>query len=52
MFAIAIHGGAGTLSRSETSYEQERAYLQDAKNVAQLRSDRAKSRMGEKYCWK
>ena len=28
MFAIAIHGGAGTLSRSETSPEQERAYLQ------------------------
>jgi L-asparaginase / beta-aspartyl-peptidase len=28
MFAIAIHGGAGTLSRSETSAEQERAYLQ------------------------
>jgi beta-aspartyl-peptidase (threonine type) len=28
MFAIAIHGGAGTLSRSETSSEQERAYLQ------------------------
>src|SRR5688572_14671339 len=28
MFAIAIHGGAGTLSRSETSGEQERAYLQ------------------------
>ncbi|HUQ10867.1 MAG TPA: isoaspartyl peptidase/L-asparaginase [Steroidobacteraceae bacterium] len=28
MFAIAIHGGAGTMSRSETSSEQERAYLQ------------------------
>ena len=28
MFAIAIHGGAGTLSRAETSAEQERAYLQ------------------------
>jgi L-asparaginase / beta-aspartyl-peptidase len=28
MFAIAIHGGAGTLSRGETSAEQERAYLQ------------------------
>jgi beta-aspartyl-peptidase (threonine type) len=28
MFAIAIHGGAGTLSRAETSPEQERAYLQ------------------------
>jgi beta-aspartyl-peptidase (threonine type) len=28
MFAIAIHGGAGTLSRDETSPEQERAYLQ------------------------
>ena len=28
MFAIAIHGGAGTLSRPETSPEQERAYLQ------------------------
>ena len=28
MFAIAIHGGAGTLSRSETSTGQERAYLQ------------------------
>jgi L-asparaginase / beta-aspartyl-peptidase len=27
MFAIAIHGGAGTLSRSETSAEQERLYL-------------------------
>jgi beta-aspartyl-peptidase (threonine type) len=26
MFAIAIHGGAGTLSRGETSAEQERAY--------------------------
>ena len=26
MFAIAIHGGAGTLSGSETSEEQERAY--------------------------
>jgi L-asparaginase / beta-aspartyl-peptidase len=28
MFAIAIHGGAGTLSRAETSAEQERLYLQ------------------------
>jgi L-asparaginase / beta-aspartyl-peptidase len=28
MFAIAIHGGAGTLSRTETSSERERAYLQ------------------------
>jgi beta-aspartyl-peptidase (threonine type) len=28
MIAIAIHGGAGTLSRDETSPEQERAYLQ------------------------
>jgi L-asparaginase / beta-aspartyl-peptidase len=28
MFAIAIHGGAGTLSRLETSAEQERLYLQ------------------------
>lgn len=28
MIAIAIHGGAGTLSRSETSADQERAYLQ------------------------
>jgi beta-aspartyl-peptidase (threonine type) len=28
MFAIAIHGGAGTLSRSETSAEQEQFYLQ------------------------
>ena len=28
MFAIAIHGGAGTLSRNETSPEQERLYLQ------------------------
>lgn len=28
VFVIAIHGGAGTLSRSETSPEQERAYLQ------------------------
>jgi beta-aspartyl-peptidase (threonine type) len=28
MFAIAIHGGAGTLSRAETSPEQERAYLE------------------------
>lgn len=27
MFAIAIHGGAGTLSRGETSAEQERHYL-------------------------
>ena len=27
MFAIAIHGGAGTLSRAETSSEQEQAYL-------------------------
>jgi beta-aspartyl-peptidase (threonine type) len=27
MFAIAIHGGAGTLSRSDTSVEQEREYL-------------------------
>lgn len=27
MFAIAIHGGAGTLSRAETSAEQERQYL-------------------------
>jgi beta-aspartyl-peptidase (threonine type) len=27
MFAIAIHGGAGTLSRAETSPEQEGAYL-------------------------
>jgi beta-aspartyl-peptidase (threonine type) len=28
MFAIAIHGGAGTLSRGETSGAQERLYLQ------------------------
>ncbi|HEV7606313.1 MAG TPA: isoaspartyl peptidase/L-asparaginase [Steroidobacteraceae bacterium] len=28
MFAIAIHGGAGTLSRRETSAEQERAYTE------------------------
>jgi len=28
MFAIAIHGGAGTLSRRETSAEQEKLYLQ------------------------
>ncbi len=28
MFAIAIHGGAGTLSRAGTSAEHERAYLQ------------------------
>jgi L-asparaginase / beta-aspartyl-peptidase len=28
MFAIAIHGGAGTLSRAETSNDQEGAYLQ------------------------
>jgi L-asparaginase / beta-aspartyl-peptidase len=28
MFAIAIHGGAGTLSRTETSAEQEQLYLQ------------------------
>jgi beta-aspartyl-peptidase (threonine type) len=28
MFAIAIHGGAGTLSRRETSAEQEKQYLQ------------------------
>lgn len=28
MFAIAIHGGAGTLSRAETSADQESAYLQ------------------------
>lgn len=28
MFAIAIHGGAGTLSRAETSSDQEAAYLQ------------------------
>jgi beta-aspartyl-peptidase (threonine type) len=28
MFAIAIHGGAGTLSRAETSSEQECVYLQ------------------------
>jgi len=26
MFAIAVHGGAGTLSRRDTSAEQERAY--------------------------
>jgi beta-aspartyl-peptidase (threonine type) len=28
MFAIAIHGGAGTLSRGETSGDQEKLYLQ------------------------
>lgn len=28
MFAIAIHGGAGTLSRRETSAEQEQAYAE------------------------
>ena len=28
MFAIAVHGGAGTLSRRETSAEQERAYAE------------------------
>ena len=28
MFAIAVHGGAGTLSRPETSAEQERAYAE------------------------
>jgi beta-aspartyl-peptidase (threonine type) len=28
MFAIAVHGGAGTLSRRETSIEQERAYAE------------------------
>jgi beta-aspartyl-peptidase (threonine type) len=28
MFAIAIHGGAGTLSRAETSPDEESAYLQ------------------------
>jgi beta-aspartyl-peptidase (threonine type) len=28
MFAIAVHGGAGTLSRGETSVEQERAYAE------------------------
>jgi L-asparaginase / beta-aspartyl-peptidase len=28
MFAIAIHGGAGTLSRHDTSPEQEKLYLQ------------------------
>jgi len=28
MLAIAIHGGAGTLSRHETSAEQERGYLE------------------------
>jgi beta-aspartyl-peptidase (threonine type) len=28
MFAIAIHGGAGTLSRRETSAEHEKRYLQ------------------------
>jgi beta-aspartyl-peptidase (threonine type) len=33
MFAIAIHGGAGTLSRSETSTEQERAYLQGLRDA-------------------
>jgi len=27
MFAIAVHGGAGTLSRRDTSAEQEKAYL-------------------------
>src|SRR5688500_2156985 len=27
MFSIAIHGGAGTLSRDNTSAEQEKAYL-------------------------
>jgi beta-aspartyl-peptidase (threonine type) len=33
MFAIAVHGGAGTLSRGETSAEQERAYT-DGLNAA------------------
>jgi len=28
MFAIAVHGGAGTLSRRDTSAEQERAYAE------------------------
>ena len=29
MFAIGIHGGAGTLSRAETSGDQERAFEKD-----------------------
>jgi L-asparaginase / beta-aspartyl-peptidase len=33
MFSIAIHGGAGTLSRRDTSAEQERAYA-DGLNAA------------------
>lgn len=33
MFAIAIHGGAGTLSRQDTSAEQEQAYT-DGLNAA------------------
>src|SRR5687768_15887476 len=28
MFSIAIHGGAGTLSRRETSADEEQAYLE------------------------
>ncbi len=33
MFAIAIHGGAGTLSRGETSAAQEQAYLQGLRDA-------------------
>jgi beta-aspartyl-peptidase (threonine type) len=33
MFAIAIHGGAGTLSRRETSAEQEQAYAEGLKGA-------------------
>jgi beta-aspartyl-peptidase (threonine type) len=33
MFAIAIHGGAGTLSRGETSSAQEQAYLRGLRDA-------------------
>ena len=37
MFAIAIHGGAGTLSRSETSPAQEKAYRRWSRRRARCR---------------
>jgi beta-aspartyl-peptidase (threonine type) len=43
MLAIAIHGGAGTLSRHETSAEQERGYLAGLESALDAGYSRLKS---------
>ena len=45
MLSIAIHGGAGTLSRRDTSAEQERAYA-DGLNAALTLATRCSKRNG------